>query len=62
MASDDRHPSRKKILMQYHAIDLDECAAQERFEMHPCISKINGEFFSGLKAMMDNREFSLVAM
>lgn len=44
MASDDRHPPRKKALMQYHVIDLDECAAKERFGMStPLYSNINGE-------------------
>lgn len=54
MASDDRPPFRKKVLMQYHSIDLDGCSREIRDARHPCMSKINGEYFSGSKAMMDN--------
>lgn len=52
MASDDRHPPRKKALMQYHVIDLDECAAEERFGTRP---PLYVKYQRG-NAMMDRKE------
>lgn len=49
MASDDRHPPRKKDLMQYHVIDLDEWAAKERFGMRaPLYVKYQRSYMSGI--------------
>lgn len=46
--------------MQYHALDLDECTVEERFEMRApsYVKHINGERFSLSKAMTNEQVFT----